>query len=120
MKRILVIAFGLLASCSGLPRQVGTNLVGNWRYEDQLKRCDYTFAGDGTFRGDVISDGKTISQFHGKWTVKDRAVLYTYEGDRMHRIAPGTTDRDKLISLAADKLTIEAADGSRRTYRREH
>jgi hypothetical protein len=118
MKALLALALCSLASCAGLPGISSTSLVGEWRYADKAKACHYLFNGNGTFSGDVVYRGKTISQFTGRWSIDGDTLLYTYTGDALERIAPGATDRDRLLSVQREFFVIQAADGSKRKYLR--
>lgn len=117
MKAVLALMFCLMASCAG----VGPNspsLAGEWRYADRIQACRYIFNRDGSFEGDVIYRGKLISNFQGRWSVRDDVLLYTYTSDALHKIPAGATDRDKLLRVQREFFIIEAADGSKRKYRR--
>lgn len=93
-------------------------LTGEWRYADATQSCQYVFTADGTFRGSVVLAGKKVSQFTGRWRVDGDRLMYLYTGDALGRIPAGATDADKLLAVASDHFEIQAADGTRRTYRR--
>ena len=114
---LLLISF-LLASCSSLPPAKPSAVVGRWEYADETQSCRYDFKKDGTFAGEVRVQARLISKFRGTWTVQDDLLLYRYVSDELGRIAPGTTDRDKLVSVERDSFLIEAANGDRRRYMR--
>ena len=57
-----------------------------------------------------------MSQYTGRWLLRDGAILYQYTSDKMGRIRVGTKDRDKLLRVDPDYFMIEAADGSVRKY----
>ena len=118
MKAVIVLAVCLLSSCAGLPSRYPSSLVGEWRYADRIQGCHYVFDQNGTFHGDVVYHGKTISRFTGRWSVKDNTLLYTYVRDALGRIPAGAIDRDKLLSVENEFFVIEAADGHQRKYRR--
>ena len=118
MKIALVLISCLFASCSHLPSGKQDSLVGEWRYADNSQSCRYSFKGDGTFAGEVRLQAKLVSKFRGAWTVQGDSLLYRYIGDELGRIPVGATDRDTLLSVEKDSFLIEAADGSRRRYRR--
>jgi hypothetical protein len=107
-----------LASCALWNHANQRPLVGEWRYADATQNCQYVFAADGSFSGTVALRGKKISQFTGRWRLEHSRLMYVYTGDALGRIPPGSTDQDKLLAIAPDRFEIEAADGSRRTYRR--
>jgi len=115
MKIVTALTVFLLASCAGLP-PASSRLVGEWRYADKIQACHYVFDRDGTFHGDVVYRGKTISKFTGRWSVKRDTLLYTYISDALNRIPAGATDRDRLLSVEKEFFIIEAADGSKRKY----
>jgi hypothetical protein len=117
MKVVLALMFCLMASCAGVGPSP-PSLVGEWRYADQIQACRYLFKRDGSFEGDVVYHTKLVSKFKGRWSVSDGVVFYRYTSDAFNKIPPGTTDRDKLLSIKRDYLVIEATNGSRRKYLR--
>lgn len=118
MKAILALTLLCLASCAGLPSRSASSLAGEWRYIDQIQGCHYVFDPNGTFKGDVIYRGKTISKFTGRWSVRGDTLHYVYVRDALGRIPAGAIDRDKLLSVQKEFFVIEAADGKRRKYLR--
>ena len=88
--------------------------MGEWRYADKIKSCRYIFNQDGTFAGDVVYHGKTISKFTGRWFVEDDMLHYAYISDALDKIPAGATDRDKLLSVQRQFFVIQAADVSKR------
>lgn len=118
MKTVAAVILCLLASCAGLQPTPSSSLVGEWRYTDKIQACHYVFDTKGTFRGDVVYRGKTISKFTGRWSVNRDTLLYTYVSDELNRIPPGATDRDRLLKVENEFFVIEAADGSKRKYLR--
>ena len=118
MKTVAALTVCLLASCAGLPPASSSSLVGEWRYADKIQACHYVFDPNGTFHGDVVYHGKTISKFTGRWSVKRDFLLYAYTGDTLNRIPAGATDQDRLLRVEQESFIIEAADGSRRKYLR--
>jgi hypothetical protein len=118
MKTVLALTFCSLASCATWQSSAPSSLVGEWRYADEIKACHYVFKKNGTFAGDVVYDGKTISKFTGRWSVEGDTLLYNYIGDALDKIPPGATDRDKLLDVHPEFFVIQAADGSKRKYRR--
>ena len=118
MKAVFALILCSLASCAGLSSSFPQSLVGEWRYADKTQACHYVFNRGGTFNGDVVYHGKTISRFTGRWSVDRDVLLYTYISDEFKRIPAGATDRDKLLNVAPEFFIIEAADGSKRRYLR--
>lgn len=118
MKPVLALTLCLIASCAAVRPTTQSKLTGEWRYTDKIQSCHYVFKGDGSFNGEVTYRGKLISKFAGRWSVKGDALLYHYTRDALHRIPVGATDRDTLLQVQNDSFTIEAADGSKRTYSR--
>ena len=118
MKAVLaLISLLLLAACAtvdspGRARQ----LVGNWRYRDQVQSCQYSFENDGSFTGEVKLRKKLISKFKGRWSVQGQTLLYSYLSDALGRIPAGATDRDQLLEIRKDSFVIQAANGERRRY----
>jgi hypothetical protein len=118
MKIVVALTLCLLASCAGFQTTSPNSLVGEWRYADKIQACHYVFGRDGTFHGDVVYRGKTISKFTGRWSVSRDTLLYTYISDTLNRIPAGATDRDRLLRVDKEFFVIEAADGSKRKYLR--
>jgi len=118
MRALFGVAFCLLVSCTTFKSDGQRQIVGEWRYTDRVKSCRYVFERDGSFRGEVIYHGKLWSKFTGRWFVQGDSLMYRYMSDSLNHIPAGTTDRDKLLVVQGDAFTIEAADGSRRTYKR--
>lgn len=118
MRVVGALMLCLLASCAGLRSSFPNGLVGEWRYADRIQACHYVFNRDGSFEGDVVSRGKLVSKFKGRWSVADDVLHYRYGTDALQKIPAGTTDRDKLLSVQQEFFVIEAADGSRRKYHR--
>lgn len=114
------LAAGLFVSCATVSPRIQDQLVGEWRYADRAVTCHYVFDPDGRFHGEVTSDGGPLSRFTGRWSVEGDTLLYQYTGDALNRIPAGSVDRDKLVKVERDAVTIEAADGSRRRYVRVH
>jgi hypothetical protein len=118
LKAVLALVALLGASCATLERSRESKLVGQWRTTNPRATVDYTFVKDGTFSGRVTSEGTIVANFTGKWSLTADEILYDYISDTVGTIAPGTRDRDKLLTIAADHFVIEARDGSRRKYLR--
>ena len=118
MKTAFALTLCLLASCAGWPSYAPSSLVGEWRYADEIKSCHYVFNQNGTFAGDVVYHGKTISKFTGRWSVEGDTLHYAYVSDALDKIPAGATDRDKLLSVHPQFFVIQAADGSKRKYLR--
>ena len=120
MKAVLVfISLLLLAACAtidsnGRARQ----LVGNWRYKDEVQSCQYSFKSDGLFTGEVKLRKKLISEFKGRWSIRGQTLLYSYVSDALGRIPAGATDRDQILEIRKDFFVIQAANGDRRRYER--
>ena len=118
MKAVLAfISLLSLAACATVesPRRA-QQLVGNWRYADQIQSCHYSFKNDGSFTGEVKLWKKLISKFSGLWSVRGQTLLYRYVGDALGRIPPGATDRDQLLEISKNSFVIQAANGERRRY----
>ena len=113
-----VICSLIFAACAAWNHGNQRPLVGEWRYADATQTCQYVFSPDGSFHGSVTLRGKKVSQFSGRWRVEGSRLMYVYTGDALGRIPAGSTDQDTLLAVAQDRFEIEAADGSRRVYRR--
>jgi hypothetical protein len=118
MKPLFAVTFCLLASCAAVRPTHLSTLAGEWRYKDKIQSCHYVFNKDGSFHGEVIYRQKLISKFTGRWSVQGDTLRYNYLTDALNRIPAGAIDRDKLLSVQEGSFTIEAADGSKRTYSR--
>jgi hypothetical protein len=117
LKSILGLGALVMASCSTIgAKEESEKLVGHWRSTDERHVAEYVFLGNGSFSGFVAAEGSMLSQFTGKWLLRDGSIRYEYTGDRMGRIPSGTRDRDKLLRIGRDYFVIEAADGSVRKY----
>jgi hypothetical protein len=120
MKAFLVfISLLSLAACATieLPSR-SRQLVGDWRYADQVQSCRYSFQSDGSFTGEVRLRRKLISKFKGRWSVQGETLLYSYVSDELGRIPAGAIDRDQLIEIKKGSFVIKAANGDRRRYMR--
>lgn len=115
MKVLIALAFSMLVSCAAFPTP-RRSLAGEWRYADSTQSCYYDFGVNGTFRGNVTYQHKLLSKFTGRWSLTGNTLNYKYTRDVLGRIAPGTLDHDKLLSVRRDFFVIEAADGSKRKY----
>jgi hypothetical protein len=119
---LMKVVFGLilllsLAACATLePPRRSRQVVGNWRYSDQVQSCHYSFKSDGSFTGEVKLRTKLISKFKGRWSVQGETLLYSYVSDALGRIPAGATDRDQLLEIKNDAFVIQAANGDRRRY----
>jgi hypothetical protein len=115
-----VLAFVSLLSLAACATVNSTNrtrqLVGDWRYADQVQSCHYSFKNDGSFTGEVKLRRKLISKFGGRWSVRGQTLLYRYVSDALGRIPAGATDRDQLLEIKKDSFLIQAANGERRRY----
>jgi len=118
MKGLISFTFLLLVSCVSIEHATSRRLAGEWLYADKVQSCRYIFKRDGTFNGEVLVRAKLVSKFMGRWSVEGQTLSYQYEKDLLGRIPPGALDRDTLLEVQKDSFTIEAADGSRREYRR--
>lgn len=118
MKPALALLLFLIVSCAAVRPTNQSKLIGEWRYTDKIQSCHYVFKGDRSFYGEVTYHGKLVSKFAGHWSVQGDALLYQYTSDALHRIPVGATDRDTILSIQNESFTIEAADGSQRTYSR--
>lgn len=118
MKVVLAfISLLSLAACATLESPSRSRqLVGNWRYADQVQSCRYSFESDGSFTGEVRLRTKLISKFKGRWSVRGQTLHYSYVSDALGRIPAGATDRDELLEIKKDSFIIQAANGDRRRY----
>jgi len=105
-----------LAGCATTSPAPTERLIGRWESTNGVQTAQYAFRPDGTFRGFVAAGDAVVSQFTGKWAIRDNAIVYEYTADRFGVIAPGTKDRDRILSVAQDHFVIETADGTKRKY----
>jgi hypothetical protein len=96
----------------------GNYLIGQWRHVNGDKSGEIIFNRDGTYSGCVTQKGEIVWEFAGKWSVEGEILTYEYTRSSCENIPPGTKDQDRLLELAMDRWLVEAADGSRRSYRR--
>jgi hypothetical protein len=119
LRNALVMLLALCAlSCAVTPRPSTSPLLGKWRSENRGQIGEYFFLADGTFSGSVTSNGTVLAKFTGVWSLQDGVINYEYRSDVIGNIAPGTKDQDKLIEISSERYTIQAANGSRRIYKR--
>jgi hypothetical protein len=118
MKAVLVcISLLLSAACTNLESSnLARQLVGDWRYADQLQSCQYSFKSDGFFTGTVRHQSKLVSKFTGRWSTIGQTLRYRYLSDALGRIPAGATDQDQLLEVKKDRFVIQAANGERRRY----
>ena len=113
----LFVSLLLIAACASVESSSpARQIVGNWRYVDQVQSCCYSFKSDGSFTGEVRHRAKLVSKFTGRWAVDGQALLYKYVSDSLGSIPPGATDRDQLLEVKRDFFEIQAANGERRRY----
>ncbi len=93
-------------------------LVGHWRYADDRSTAEYFFNADGSFRGSVAREGRTIWTYAGEWTHTGNVLGYVYTKSSADWAPPGTKDRDMLIKIDRGSYIIQAGDGTRRKYLR--
>jgi hypothetical protein len=107
----------LSAACTNLELANPTrNLVGDWRYADQVQSCQYSFKSDGSFTGSVKQGKRLVSKFTGRWSVTGQTLHYRYLSDALGSIPPGAIDQDLLLEVKRDFFDIQAANGERRRY----
>ena len=120
MRALVVFLFLLFgAACSNLSSSTpARDLVGHWRYADQVQSCQYSFKSDGSFTGSVKQQGKLVSKFTGRWSLTARTLHYRYLSDALGSIPAGAIDQDQLLEIKKDYFLIQAANGERRRYYR--
>jgi hypothetical protein len=120
MKAVVAfISILLIAACANVESQRrARQVVGNWRYADEVQSCRYSFSSDGSFTGEVRLRARLISKFTGRWSITGQSVHYTYLSDALGRIPTGATDRDELLEVKEGSFVIRAANGERRRYLR--
>jgi hypothetical protein len=117
-KAVLMLLACAMFSCATSAPDARAELVGKWRSTSGGRTAEYKFAADGTFTGTVRAGGAMVANFTGRWSWRGGAIAYEYLGDTTGNIPAGTRDQDKLVTITPGEYVIEAADGSRRTYRR--
>jgi hypothetical protein len=118
MKAVLVfISLLLSAACTNLESaSPARQLVGDWRYADQIQSCHYSFKSDGSFTGEVKQQAKLVSKFTGRWSITGQTLHYRYLSDALGSIPAGATDQDQLLQVKRDFFVIQAGSGERRRY----
>jgi hypothetical protein len=119
MKKAILafLSIFLITACASVESQSRVRqLVGDWRYADEIQSCRYSFSRDGSFTGEVRLRTKLVSKFTGRWSIKGKSLNYTYLSDALGRIPAGATDRDELLEVKKDSFMIQAANGDRRRY----
>ena len=119
MKKAILafLSIFLVTACASVESQSRVRqLVGDWRYADEVQSCRYSFSGDGSFTGEVRLRTKLVSRFTGRWSVQGHSLHYTYLSDALGRIPAGAMDRDELLEVKKDTFVIQAANGDRRRY----
>src|SRR5437588_12043153 len=119
--RVLAVFLFLLfgAACTNLPSSnPARDLVGHWRYADQVQSCQYSFKSDGSFTGSVKQRKKVVSKFIGRWSITGQTLHYRYLSDLLGSIPAGATDQDLLLEAKKDHYVIQATNGKRRSYLR--
>ncbi len=112
-----LISLVLLTACANVDSpDRARQLVGDWRYADQVQSCQYSFKNDGSFTGEVRLRKKLISKFKGRWSVRGQTLLYSYVSDALGRIPAGATDRDQILEISRNSFVIQAANGEHRRY----
>jgi hypothetical protein len=120
MKAVLVLISLLFSvACTSLESsRPARELVGDWRYADQIQSCQYSFKSDGSFTGSVRQRGKLVSKFTGRWSITGQTLEYRYLSDALGSIPAGATDADHLLEVKKEFFVIQAANGERRRYLR--
>jgi hypothetical protein len=118
MRAILAfLSILLITACTSVESQSRVReLVGDWRYADEVQSCRYSFSRDGSFTGEVRLQKRLVSKFTGRWSIKGQSLHYTYLSDSLGSIPAGATDRDELLEVKRDSFIIQAANGARRRY----
>ncbi|HEY6111979.1 MAG TPA: hypothetical protein VIV62_05655 [Chthoniobacterales bacterium] len=118
MKTTLLFIFLFLTSFLAIADPTKSQFLGHWRHADENLSCDYTFAEDGTFTGNIAQHGTIVWMYAGKWSLAGDTLNYEFTKSSLEQIPVGTTDQDKIIEMTKDYYIIQARDGSRRKYSR--
>jgi hypothetical protein len=118
VKRTTLFGLLLFVPILCLAGPSASEFIGHWRYVGESQRCDYTFHQDGTFTGEVSEEGRVILEFAGKWSVEGDTLKYELTKSSTGKIAPGTTDDDKIIEITRDYYIIATHEGVKRQYSR--
>jgi hypothetical protein len=90
-------------------------LTGHWRYAGPGVICDYLFAGDGTFKGELAVAGEPLRHFSGTWSVAGDKLNYAITKSDYKTL---TKDQDKLVQLTKDYYVVETRHGTQHKYAR--
>jgi hypothetical protein len=93
-------------------------LAGHWRYAAPGVICDYLFAGDGSFRGELAVAGEAVRHFSGNWSVAGDQLNYVITKSDSKDIRIGKEDPDKLVQLTNDYYVVETRHGTQHKYAR--
>ncbi len=104
------------APAAATPAAQSKALVGTWDREENVPNtglvdAQMTFEEGGNFHGQVQVQEHIIWTFAGKWQVQDGAIVYDYTESSRADIPVGTKDKDRIISITPDKLTIQSETG---------
>lgn len=104
------------SAAAAAPAAQSEALIGTWDREENvpgtgLVDTQMTFEADGSFNIQVQVQEHIIGKFSGMWKVQDGAILYDYTESSRADIPVGTKDKDRIISITPDKLTIQSETG---------
>lgn len=110
-------------AAAATPAAQSKALIGTWDREQNVPNtglvdAQMTFEESGDFHGRVQVQEHVIWTFAGKWQLQDGAILYDYTESSRADIPVGTKDKDRIISITPDKLTIQSETGEE-TYVRK-
>ncbi len=124
VKRIALIALGLLIVAGAAHADDRTALLGTWHGEKTIPQAgvltsDMTFAKDGTFYGHVDRAGQRIWNFAGKWDLKEKWLHYNYTKSDVPDVPPGATDKDRVIEITQTMLKLQTDSGEETWVRKK-
>ncbi|HJW52513.1 MAG TPA: lipocalin family protein [Burkholderiaceae bacterium] len=109
----LILAFVLSAAVA--QTQISPMaLVGRWSASATNSSgvtiaTDVVFTQNMHFFASSTVDGKTFLDFGGTWSVSGNTLAWRYLSSSGSAPAPGTTDTDEIVSVAASKLVLRSS-----------
>lgn len=106
-----VVEAGDKADCQGPVAIRAESLVGNWKEIGERYHAYFTLGRDGTFKGRIEENNKTVWQYAGTWTLKGDVLRWVYTTSSLKGIAPGTVDEDKVLEITCTSATFRNQGG---------
>ena len=96
-------------------------LVGRWSFssrsaEGNAAETQVVFTQNKYFQGFSTSDGQTVVEFRGSWSVEDSMLTWRYESSTGPAPAAGGVETDEIVSVEAAKLVLRSRSGTVREF----